>query len=234
MYDFKSRHWCSLSTFFKINFFVLCHFYIFAYEFISVEQRKDKARKHMRKKNPTDRELLIHIRTDASNGIKELMDQYSGLVYYIVEKRLYGRTQDIEECVADVFIEFYSKLDTIDLEKGTIKGYLTIMSSRRAIDHYRKLSGIQEQGCEDLEIPDFGTAESPEEITMDSEEREFLLKEVEDLGEPDSSIIFRRFFLLQSVKEIAEGIGMKSNSVTKRITRALVTLKDRLEEHYFE
>lgn len=188
----------------------------------------------MHKKNPTDRELLIQIQRDASNGIKELMDQYSGLVYYIVEKRLYGRPQDIEECVADVFIEFHSKLDTIDLEKGTLKGYLTIMASRRAIDHYRKLSGIKEQGYDDLEVLDFGASESPEEITMDSEEKELLLQEVDDLGEPDSIIIFRRYFLQQSVKEIAESIGMKSNSVTKRITRALVTLRDRLEEHYFE
>ena len=57
-----------------------------------------------------------------------------------------------------------------------------------------------------------------------------LLQAVKDLGEPDSQILYRRYFMQQSVKEIAETLGMKSNSVSKRITRALSALEERLGE----
>jgi len=40
----------------------------------------------MRIKNPTDQELLDLLHKDASAGMKLLMDIYSGLIYYIVEK----------------------------------------------------------------------------------------------------------------------------------------------------
>ena len=64
----------------------------------------------MRMKNPTDQELLDLLQKDASAGMKLLIDIYSGLIYYIVEKRLIDRQQDIEECVSDIFMEFYEKL----------------------------------------------------------------------------------------------------------------------------
>ena len=60
------------------------------------------------------------------------------------------------------------------------------------------------------------------------------VNEVKKLGEPDSTILYRRFFLTQSVSEIADSINMKSNSVSKRISRALNTLRAQLEEYGYE
>ena len=71
---------------------------------------------------------------------------------------------------------------------------------------------------------------NPEELAIQKNDEDRLLQAVESLGEPDSQILYRRYFMQQSVKEIAETLGMKSNSVSKRITRALSVLEERLGE----
>ena len=71
---------------------------------------------------------------------------------------------------------------------------------------------------------------NPEELAIQKCNEDRLLQAVKDLGEPDSQILYRRYFMQQSVKEIAETLGMKSNSVSKRITRALSVLEERLGE----
>ena len=187
----------------------------------------------MRMKNPTDQEILELIQKDASAGMRVIMDIYSGLIYYIVEKRLIGRQRDIEECVSDIFLEFYKKRDTLDFEKGNIKSLLVIIASRRALDRYRSIISLNEDEPDYYEqLEDDGN--NPEQSILIKEQKKMLISEVKKLGEPDSTLIFRRFFLAQPVSEIAKSVNMKSNSVSKRISRALGTLKMKLEEQEYE
>lgn len=187
----------------------------------------------MRMKNPTDQELLDQIQKDASAGMKILMDIYSGLIYYIVEKRLTGHQQDIEECVSDIFLEFYKKRDSLDFNKGSIKTFLIVMATRRALDRYRSINIIKEDEPDYYDQLEDNT-DGPEEIMLIKERRKELIAEIKKLGEPDSVILYRRFFLSQTVSEIAKSINMKSNSVSKRISRALDALRTHLEEHGYE
>lgn len=184
----------------------------------------------MRKVIPDDRKLLELIRHDADKGLKILMDQYTGLIYHIVRGKLEGKNQDIEECVADVFTEFYYGIDKVDMDRGSIKAYLAVVAARRSVDRFRKLSANEE--IEEIEETVTDTSDSPEQKIIKDEESRSILEEIKKLGEPDSVILYRRYFLSQPVKDIAESLGMKSNSVTKRIERALKVLKNRLEGKY--
>lgn len=188
----------------------------------------------MQKLANDDQKLLELIKKNPSKGMDKLMNQYSGLIYYIVEGKLSGRIQDIEECMSDVFVEFYSKINSIDLTKGSIKIYLATIATRRAVDKYRKLVANTELPILDDTLLEQSSVESPELVAMESEKREKLLDEINKLGDPDNQIMYRRYFMCQSVKEIADSIGMKSNSVTKRITRALEILRLRLEDYHYE
>ena len=71
-----------------------------------------------------DAKLLRLIRKDPSAGMEQLMDQYAGLIYAGVKGRLAGSyclSTDIEDCVADVFCEFYATLDRYDPTLSSIK-----------------------------------------------------------------------------------------------------------------
>ena len=182
-----------------------------------------------------DKKLLELIKKHPNRGMNLLMNEYGGLVFYVVQKRLQNNMNDIEECVSDVFIDFYSNINAVDFNKGSIKAFLVTIATRRAIDTYRRNSVHQEVYSLDDEhsfteymLPKENN--NPEELTIQKNDEDRLLQAVEGLGEPDSQILYRRYFMQQSVKEIAETLGMKSNSVSKRITRALSVLEERLGE----
>lgn len=62
------------------------------------------------------------------------------------------------------------------------------------------------------------------ELAEDELRRE-VIKAVEDLGEPDSSIIFRKFYYRESSKDIAKAVGLTVSNVDTRTHRALNKLR---------
>lgn len=180
-----------------------------------------------------DSKLLRLMIFNPQKAMTELMDTYTGYVTTIVRGRLRSSEEDIEECVADVFIDFYKNYRSIDIKNSSIKSYLATIAHRRAIDKFRKTSAICSRITDsDTDIEAIGTdiTFDPEAIAIKEEEQKVLMDAIKDLGEPDTTIIFRRYFLYESVSDIANALDMKSNTVTKRISRALETLKERMEK----
>lgn len=89
-----------------------------------------------------DRELLQILQKNPENGMRLVMKEYTGLCYYIAKQKLADfSAEEIEECVSDVFLAFYHQYTAIDLERGSIKGFLAVLSRRKAVDRWRKLAG---------------------------------------------------------------------------------------------
>lgn len=181
-----------------------------------------------------DEKILRLIKKDPSVGMDLLIEIYGSLAGYIIRHKLSSicPDEDVEECVADVFVDFYKQLDRVDLKKGSIKTYISTIARRRAVDYFQvavknKAYVTELDEAVTNSIPD--QAPSPETSVVMNEENSFLLKEVQKLGEPDSEILFRRYYLDQSLNEIADAIGMKRPAVSKRISRALEKLKFRME-----
>ena len=84
----------------------------------------------------TDQALLTRLAEDPREGIAEVMEQYTGLVWSVAAKYL-DNPEDIKECVNDTFTEFYGKRAAFDPEKGTLKQYLAGIARHRAVDRYR-------------------------------------------------------------------------------------------------
>ena len=59
----------------------------------------------------------------------------------------------------------------------------------------------------------------------EDELRKEVIKAVENLGEPDSSIIFRKFYYCESSKEIAKALGISVSNVDTRTHRSLNKLR---------
>ena len=89
----------------------------------------------------TDKELLKKLKKNKSSGLSAVIDLYSGLLYKIAAGIILplGTKEDVEECVSDSFLAFYGEIDSLDLDKASIKTYLAVITRRKAIDFYRKL-----------------------------------------------------------------------------------------------
>lgn len=174
-----------------------------------------------------DESLLIELKEDPEKGLVSLMNTYMGLVYAIVKDKLglqFSR-EDIEECVSTVFYEFYKQRDNIDLGKGSIKSFLAVIAKRRAVDLLRtnnreviRLDDADENSVECCKV---------QNIT-DMETKHVLIQGIKDLGKPDSEIFIRKYYLGQSTKMIAQVLGIKANTIDKKISRGLVKLREAL------
>jgi RNA polymerase sigma factor, sigma-70 family len=177
----------------------------------------------------TDFDLLIELDTNPNRAMDYVLNQYTGLVYSIIHLKIssVGTEEDIKECVSDVFMEFYQKATKIDLEKGSIKGYLAILAKHKGIDLYRRLvSAIchncdMDESCDQLADNKF----DPEENVIKKEQRKLLLQAIQTLGEPDREIFIRKYYLGQKTKEIADILFLRDNTVDKKISRGLKKLR---------
>lgn len=183
-----------------------------------------------------DQALINLIKTDAEKGMSALIDQYAGLVYTVVKNKISAvcTSQDIEEVVSDVFVAFYQQIDLVDTDKGKLSAYLITIAKRRAVDKLRRSCLAY-----DISSYDDGYIEIPDSFCMerDAEKGELysrLIDEINALGEPDSTIIYHKYYLGESSKQIAEYTGLSSDNVRKRQQRALEKLQSKMKGVYNE
>ena len=159
------------------------------------------------------------------------MDRWAGFVHAIVVDKLsgIGNGQDIEECVSDVFHKIYLTRHRIDLGKGSLKSYLAVLAKRTAIDAYRKKRGkAHDVPFDELTEGPIDSNADVEQTVIEHEAKSLLLQAIKTLGEPDSEIIIRKYYFGQNSKSIALALGLKENTVNRKVSRALTKLEQSL------
>lgn len=176
-----------------------------------------------------DTSLLQLLREDPNRGMKALIERYGGLVYHVIRGRLHGApclSSDIEDCAADVFSEFYLSLPRFDPSRAAIATYLCVIARHSATDLLRK-RGRQSALFVSSEATTEELSDGIEiEVLLSEEEtRREVIAAIRNLGNPDTELLFRRYYYGQSSKEIAKAVGMTVSGVNTRIHRALQKLK---------
>lgn len=182
----------------------------------------------------TQEEILVLMKTDPEKGMLNLTEQYTALVWKVIWGKLSGicSSEDVEETVSDVFLDFYRKHSTVDLTKGSLASFLITLAQRRAIDEFRRVmrqKSIEKAMNEKSEIISLQT----ENTVLKNEEREFLLGSILSLGEPDSTIIYRKFYYGETYSEIGNRLGLSENAVNKRYLKAIDKLSNMMKGENF-
>ena len=183
-----------------------------------------------------DNALIRLIKNNTEKGMSALMEQYTGLIYTVVKNKISAvcSAEDIEETVSDVFVAFYNQIDNVNLEKGSLSAYLISIAKRKAVDKFRTVCKYCEISTDDdgfIEIPDSFNLENEAEK---NELYRNLINEINSLGEPDSTIVFCRYYLSLPSKEIARLVSLSDDNVRKRLQRALRKLESKLKGVYYE
>ena len=173
----------------------------------------------------TDKQLLKKLKKDKNSGLSLIIDLYSGLLYKIAANVILpvGTYEDVEECVSDSFLAFYGEIDRIDTDRASIKAYLAVITKRKAIDVYRRLKSapltVEAENAE---------AETVDDFSLDYDRKALLWGTLKSLGEPDTTIITRKYLLGETAAEIAKEMNMSEGAVQKRIERARQKLRTEL------
>ncbi len=170
----------------------------------------------------SDKELLRLLRRNPAKGFDRMVGLYGGLLYALVRGRLtpacYGST-DVEDVVADTFSDFYLSLSSFDPSRCSIKSYLCVIARNKAADVLRKKRPAE------LPIEDAEDVLYVSDTAEESELRADVLHAVGNLGEPDSEILVRKYYLGQPSKEIAHALSLTPANVDTRAYRAVEKLR---------
>lgn len=163
-----------------------------------------------------------------------LFNEYFGYVYTIVFNRLRScaAKEDIEECISDVFADTFVYLGSDTDKNGSIRSFISTVAIRKSINMYRSLSAKSgrtvsiEEGSTDRISDSTDIADSAERAEL----RDMLLRLIEELGEPDSTMIIQKYYYGMTSKEIAKAVSLDPAAVRVRCSRAIRRLRDRLSE----
>ena len=172
-----------------------------------------------------DKAVIALLAGDKNKGMEQVLKQYTGFVFAIVKSRLGGvcDSSEIEDCVSDVFIKFSDVWESYEPEKSSLKTYLGVIAKNTASNYLRdkKISvSIDDDGF--IEIPD------NYDLTDEAAERELIrtvIEQIKLLGPPDCDIIFRKYYLGQSTKQIAKALKLTASNVDVRAHRAMEKLR---------
>lgn len=182
----------------------------------------------------TENELRLLMAESIQKCHRAIFDNYCNYVYAIVINTLRscGSREDIEDCVSDVFMKLYKRIDKDISFSGDIKGFIAAVSRNTAIDAYRRITAA---GFRNISISDENeeTLGKDERLIENAEKKELsriILSMIKKLGEPDSTIIIQQYYYNRTAKEISENISMTAAAVQKRSSRAKQKLKMLLAE----
>ena len=170
-----------------------------------------------------DPELIRLLKDDPQKGLAEVVRNYSAYILKIAYNKLDDvcSREDIEEAVSDIFLIFFQSAQKQNFELRSVKAYISVIAARHCVNE----SMIKAQ--EMLSFEDISDTIADKQSDPDALR---LAQAIKALGEPDSEIFLRKYFLGQKSSAIAKQLHMKPNTVDKRISRGLVKLRKMLEE----
>ena len=177
----------------------------------------------------SDEKVLLAIKEKDEKVMASVIQKYSKLLWKVSSAVLVNAatTQDIEECVADVFIHFWVNAEKYNPQKGKLSSYLSMVARSKAIDRYRQITRRREQSIEEQVL----TVQSGLlERVVQKEEEKKLLECIAKLTETDREILVRRYFYEQKPKEIAYALNMPGKQIENRLYLAKQKLKKMMEE----
>ena len=176
-----------------------------------------------------DEKLLKLVHSGDKEAFFVIMEKYNKLLWVIVGGILnnVGTSEDIEECISDVYVSLWLKPKAYDSRKGTLKTYLAIVARSKALDRYRQLTKVKIVELDEaISSSDDDLFEYIAKRDMYSE----LYEAIRSLKEPDREILIRRYFFNEKPAVIAEKTSLPPKEIENRLYQSKIRLKKSLQE----
>lgn len=171
----------------------------------------------------TDRQLMDQLRKRQPDALSRMYDQYSTMVYSIA-MRVLRDPAAAEDVMQEVFLKLWQQPETFADHRGSLCGWLAVVTRNRAIDRIRGTRRFE--NIDDLQLAN--TADMGSEA-----DRNLMLAKVrvvlETMPADQRRALEMAFFEGQTHTEIATQTGQPLGTVKTRIRSALITIRKALE-----
>lgn len=166
-----------------------------------------------------DGDLLAQIDHGDEKAMAEIYDRYSKVVYSVA-LRVLREPAAAEDVLQEIFMQVWRNPSKFVPAKGTLGGWLAVVTRNRAIDKLRRKRPTEQ--VEEMQLPSpCNLAEEAERNTMMERARTFIVK----LPPEQRKTLEMAFFDGLTHSEIAEMTGDPLGTVKTRIRSALLTLR---------
>ena len=171
-----------------------------------------------------DEKLLSEIKARNEETICWIMEKYAKLLWTVVDSVLknVGTAQDVEECVADVFISFWQRPGQFDPTRGRLKSWLCIVARSKALDRYRQLTRRDIVSIDDVML--IGRMGVQEYVIHEETKRE-LAAAIDTLYPVEREILIRRYYYEQKPRDIAVALNMPVKQIDNHLYRSKQKLR---------
>lgn len=182
-----------------------------------------------------DEEIVSYIINGRTDLFSVIVDRYQSKVY----STAFHYTHDQEEArdlTQEIFIKLYNNLQSYK-SKASFSTWLYRIAVNRCIDWTRKkklhtVSAIYDSSDEEIDIYEVmaDSGGGPEEALIKHENKDYIIKVVEDLPEIYKTVIILYYFQDFSPREISDITDIPKRTIETRLYRGKNLLKLRLEE----
>ena len=179
----------------------------------------------------TDTDIIDMYFARDQRAIEETQKRYGGYCYSIAQRILENK-EDAEECVNDALLSVWNSIPPNRPKFFNL--FLAKLTRNKALDRI-KAEHAKKRGGSEVNL----IYEELSECVSDGRniESELLTKELRravndfaaELPERDGDILIRRYFFMESVKDIAEEYDMTPGNVSVSLNRTRKKLKKYLE-----
>ncbi len=172
-------------------------------------------------------ELVQKLRNKDSAAYEYMIGKYTKTIYSLAYNILSGShsKEDIEECVADVFLDAWVKISEFDEEKANFRTWLLILTKYKALTCRRKKRLNNVMDIEDVEIKDDINLENQIFLRQDQEQ---VIKIINSFEKTDREIFVRKFFLGEEISDLARAFNLSRAAVDNRLLRGRKLIKEGL------
>lgn len=172
-----------------------------------------------------EKEIIEQIRNRNEAGINNLIKYYSPLIKYVIAPIL-PNEQDREECLSEVIMLIWDKIDYFDEHKGSWRSYITAIARNNALNRLRNASKANTAEPLTDAIP---TSQPSPEATLVQKESALELKAALNcLSKGDRALFYRKYYYMQSTMQIAAETALSPRAVEGRLYRIKKRLRKML------
>ncbi len=182
-----------------------------------------------------DRQIIKLFFSRSEHAIRELEQTYGKLLQQLAF-RILGSEEDAEECVNDTYLAVWNAIPPQNPD--LLKPYLCRILRNQALKRRSKNTAAKRNNGYDVALEELAEClpgkDQPEDAVIASALgrliNSFLLAQAKE----NRALFIRRYYLAESIEEIAEAFRMRPNTVSARLARIRRSLQSYLNRNWFD
>lgn len=175
-----------------------------------------------------EKKIIEMLKEGNEDGIHLIQGNYGNMIKYVVENIIQDK-EDMEECISDIYLKIWRKINLYDKSKGKLSTWITALARNTALNYVNKKSIPTVELTDTINVPT-----SPEVALLKKEELRRLKNTIKSLLPEEQQLFYRKYYYLQSTAQIAAEMGKSERSVEGKLYRMRNKLKKKLGGIFYE